>query len=52
MIRQGEGSWYIGVGSALTFDCVPEDEWQECQWKIAPFRRLFNLEISNDARSI
>jgi len=52
MIRQGEGPWYIGVGSALTFDCVPEDEWQECQWKIAPFRRLFNLEISNDARSI
>jgi len=49
LIRNAGGNWQIGVGSALTAVCNPEAEWEECQWKIAPFAQIFNLEFLHGA---
>lgn len=52
LIRSAGGPWQIGVGSALTAVCNPEDEWEECQWKIAPFTQIFNLELVDNAEQV
>jgi len=49
LIRRAGSNWQIGVGSALTAVCQPQEEWEECQWKIAPFAQIFNLELLDHA---
>jgi para-aminobenzoate synthetase component I len=52
LIRRAGGQWQIGVGSALTAVCNPQEEWEECQWKIAPFAQIFNLELRDNAEPV
>jgi anthranilate/para-aminobenzoate synthase component I len=51
-MRRAGGQWQIGVGSALTAVCNPQEEWEECQWKIAPFAQIFNLELMDNAEPV
>jgi para-aminobenzoate synthetase component 1 len=52
LMRRAGGQWQIGVGSALTAVCNPQEEWEECQWKIAPFAQIFNLELMDNAEPV
>jgi para-aminobenzoate synthetase / 4-amino-4-deoxychorismate lyase len=53
VLRAGEGA--MGVGSGITYDSVPEREWEECAWKCgfltrrAPRFKLFETILWHEA---
>ena len=56
VLRGGEGA--MGVGSGITYDSVPEREWEECAWKCgfltrrAPRFKLFETLLWQDSYSL
>jgi para-aminobenzoate synthetase/4-amino-4-deoxychorismate lyase len=56
ILRGGKGA--MGVGSGITYDSVPDREWEECAWKCgfltrrAPRFKLFETLLWQDSYSL